>query len=77
MCAKATPLEFYSRCLLFLIEAKSLLSGPVKMIREQYKIIGIAQAETIRHKMDFWAFIERSLGIRKDCLRHLVKTESR
>ncbi len=28
------------------IEAKSLLSSPGKMIGEQYKIIGIAQAET-------------------------------
>ncbi len=34
----------------FLIEAKSLLSSPGKMIGEQYRIIGIAQAETIRHK---------------------------
>ncbi len=29
------------------------------MIGEQYKIIGIAQAETIRHKRDLWTFIER------------------
>ncbi len=36
----------------FLIEAKSLLSSPGKMIGEQYRIIGIAQAETIRHKRD-------------------------
>ncbi len=41
------------------------------MIDEQYKIIGIAQAETIRHKRDLWTFIER-----KDILRHLIKTES-
>ncbi len=34
----------------FLIEAKSLFSSPGKMIGEQYRIIGIAQAETIRHK---------------------------
>ncbi len=60
----------------FLIEAKSLLNSPGKMIGEQYKIIGIAQAETIRHKRDLWTFIERSLGIKKDILRHLVKTES-
>ncbi len=45
------------------------------MIGEQYKIIGIAQAETIRHKRDLWTFIERSLRIKKDILRHLVKTE--
>ncbi len=45
----------------FLIEAKSLFSSPGKMIGEQYRIIGIAQAETIRHKRDLWAFIERSL----------------
>ncbi len=31
---------------IFLIEAKSLLSSAGKMIGEQYKIIGIAQAET-------------------------------
>ncbi len=49
----------------FLIEAKSLLSSPGKMIGEQYKIIGIAQAETIRHKRDLWTFIERSLQIKK------------
>ncbi len=49
----------------FLIEAKSLLSSPGKMIGEQYKIIGIAQAETIRHKRDLQAFIERSLQIKK------------
>ncbi len=60
----------------FLIEAKSLLSSPGKMIDEQYRIIGIAQAETIRHKKDLWTFIERSLRIRKDILRHLVKTDS-
>ncbi len=42
-----------------LIEAKSLLSSPGKIICEQYKIIGIAQAETIRHKKDLWTFIER------------------
>ncbi len=60
----------------FLIEAKSLLSSPGKMIGEQYKMIGIAQAETIRHKRDLWTFIERSLRINNDILGHLVKTES-
>ncbi len=55
----------------FLIEAKSLLSSPGKMIGEQYRIIGAAQAETIRHKRDLWKFIERSLRIKKDILRHL------
>ncbi len=35
---------------IFLNEAKSLLSSPGKMIGEHYKIIGIAQAEKIRHK---------------------------
>ncbi len=60
----------------FLIEAKSLLSSLGKIIGEQYKIMGIAQAETIRHKRDLWMFIERSLRIKKDILRHLVKTES-
>ncbi len=54
----------------FLIEAKSLLSSPGKMIGEQYRIIGIAQAETIRHKSDLWTFIERSLRIKK---RHFKK----
>ncbi len=46
------------------------------MIGEQYKIIGLAQAETIRHKWDLWTFIERSLRIKKDMLRLLEKTES-
>ncbi len=41
----------------FLIEAKSLLSSPGKMIGEQYKITGIAQAETIRHTRDLWKFV--------------------
>ncbi len=41
-----------SRRMDFLIEAKSLLGSPGKMIGEQYKIIGIAQAETICHKRD-------------------------
>ncbi len=35
------------------------------MIVEQYKIIRIAQAETIRHQRDLWMFIERSLRIKK------------
>ncbi len=60
----------------FLIEAKSLLSSPGKMIGEQYRIIGIAEVETIRHKRDLWTFIERSLRIKKNILRHLVKIES-
>ncbi len=60
----------------FLIEAKSLSSSPGKMIGEQYRIIGIAQAEKIRHKRDLWTFIERCVWIKKDILRHLVKTES-
>ncbi len=46
------------------------------MIGEQYRIRGIAQAETIRHKRDLRTLIERSLRIKKDILRHLVKTES-
>ncbi len=46
------------------------------MFGEQYKIIGIAQSETIRHKSDLWTFIQRSLRIKKDILRHLEKTES-
>ncbi len=46
------------------------------MIGEQYKIIGIAQMEMIRHKRDLWAFIEGSLWIKKNILRHLVKAES-
>ncbi len=48
----------------FLIEVKSLLSRPGKIIDEQYKIIGIAQAETIRHKTDLRTFIERSPRIK-------------
>ncbi len=34
------------------------------MIGEQYKIIGIAQVETIHHKRVLWAFIERSIRIK-------------
>ncbi len=44
------------------------------MIGEQYKIKGMAQAETIRHKRDLWTFIERSLRIKKDSFGHFVKT---
>ncbi len=47
ICVQATPLEVDSRRMHFLIEAKSLLSSPGKMIGEQYKIIGIALAEKI------------------------------
>ncbi len=54
----------------FLIEAKSLLSSPGKMIGEHYRIIGIAQAETIHHKRALWTFIERSLRVQKDSVRH-------
>ncbi len=35
----------------FLIEAKSLLSSPGKMIGEQYRITGVAQAEAIRRQV--------------------------
>ncbi len=35
------------------------------MMGEQYKIKGIAQAETIRHKRDLWTFIVQSLQIKK------------
>ncbi len=31
----------------------------------QYKIKGIAQTETLRHKRDLWTFIERSLRIKE------------
>ncbi len=62
-----------SRRMHFLIEAKSLLSSPGKMIGEQYKIIGIAQAETIRHKRNLWTFIERSLRIKKRYLKAFSK----
>ncbi len=50
---------------IFLIESMFLLSNPGKIIGEQYKIIGLAQAETIHHKRDLWTFIERSLRIKK------------
>ncbi len=49
MCVYATPLEVDSRRMHILIETKSLLSSPGKMVGEQYKIIENAQAETIRH----------------------------
>ncbi len=42
ICVEATPLEVDSRRMHFLIEAKSLLSSPGKMIGEQYRIIWIA-----------------------------------
>ncbi len=65
---KATSLEVDSRRMPFLIEATSLLSSPGKMIGEQYKIIRIAQAETIRHKRDLSTFIGRRLRIKKKYL---------
>ncbi len=36
-----------------------------EMIREQYKITRVAQADMIHHKIYLWAFIERSLRIKK------------
>ncbi len=57
--------KFIADVRIVLIEAKSLLSSPGKMIGEQYKIIGIAQAETIRHRRDLWTFIEQNLRIKK------------
>ncbi len=36
------------------------------MISEQYKIKGMAQAETIRHKRDLWTFIERTWAFCED-----------
>ncbi len=44
------------------------------MIGEQYKIKGIAQAETIHHKMDLWTFIEWSFRIKK---KRYLKTLSK
>ncbi len=38
-----------------------------------YKIIEIAQAETICHKRDLWKFIERSLRIKKRYLKTFSK----
>ncbi len=70
---KATPLEVDSRRMHFLIETKSLLSSPGKMIGEQYKITGIAQAETIRHTKDLWTFIERSLWMKKKYFKTFSK----
>ncbi len=58
ICVYATPPAIDSKCMHFLIEAKSLFSSPGKIIGEQYSIIGIAQAETIRHKRDLWTLIE-------------------
>ncbi len=65
-------MEADSRRKHFLIEVKALLSSPGKMVGEQYKSKGVAQAETNRHKMDLYAFTERSLQI----YRHFVKTLS-
>ncbi len=75
ICAWAAPLEAVIRHKHLLIEVKSLLTLSGKMIEEQYKIKGIAQAETVRHKRDLWTFIERSLRIKKS-LRHCLKTVS-
>ncbi len=61
----ATSLEVGSRHKPFLIEVKSLLNSVGKMIGEQYKINGIAQAETIRIKRDLRTFIDRGLRIKK------------
>ncbi len=44
------------------------------MVGEQYKIKGIARAETILHKRDLWTFIERNHLDKTDSLSHLVKT---
>ncbi len=41
-----------SRCKHFLIEVKYLLSIPVKTMGRQYKVTGVAQADTMRHKSD-------------------------
>ncbi len=46
LCVLATPLEFDRRRMPFLIETKSLLTSPGKMIEKV-----IAQTETIRHIM--------------------------
>ncbi len=56
MCVLATPLECDRRCMPFLIETKSLLTSPGKMIGAQYKIKVIAQAEIIRYTRDLWTF---------------------
>ncbi len=36
-----------------------------EMIGEKYKITGVVQADTIRHKRDLVTFIERSLRLKK------------
>ncbi len=75
MSEPATSLEVGSRHKPFLIEVKSLLSSLGKMIGEQYKIKGIAQAETVRIKRDLRTFIDRGLRI-KNSLRYFMKAVS-
>ncbi len=43
------------------------------MIGEQYRIIGIAQAETIRHKRDLWTLIERSIRVKNIYFKTISK----
>ncbi len=55
---------------IFLIEVKYLLSIPVKTMGRQYKVTGVAQADTMRHMSDslnirmtiFKAFCEDSVS---------------
>ncbi len=60
-CEKATSLEADSRDKHFADKSKIIVKQSGKMIGEQYKIAGIAQAYTIRNKRNMWTFMERSL----------------
>ncbi len=44
-----------------LIEVKFSLSGPGKVMAEQYRILGIAQADAMRQKRHFCMFMERGI----------------
>ncbi len=52
MCVQATPLEVDSRSMHFFNRGEVFIKQSRENNCEQYKIKGIAQAETIRHKWD-------------------------
>ncbi len=59
-----------------MIEVKALLSSAGKMIVAQYKIKGVAQAETTCHKKGLVGVHRTEPENKKDSLRHFMKTLS-
>ncbi len=57
-------------------QVKSLFSSPGKMIGEQYKIKGVAQAEVLHHKKRLVNVHGTEPANKKDSLMHFVKTVS-